>query len=114
MRSAFFIAGSALLISTTLASAQSAPRPKPIPKNASEVVLTNARTVAVTGVAIADGKGKRMGSLKKPLDAGKKLTIKLPAKAGCLFTINAAFADNADFEQTEVDLCVDKQVRFTD
>lgn len=117
-------AGTALAQQAPAADPAAAPaRPKAAPKakkkapakNATEAVLTNARSgAAVTGVSITSSGGKSVGGLKKPLEAGKKISIKLPKNAGCTFSINASFSDDAEFDQTDVNLCADKNVRFTD
>jgi hypothetical protein len=84
------------------------------PKNASEAIVTNARSVAVTGLEITTTKGDRVGTLKAPLQPGKRISFKFRPRNGCLFTVNAAFADEAEFDQQEVDLCTDKNIRFVD
>jgi hypothetical protein len=76
------------------ALAQQAPRQKPLPKNASELVLTNARPATLTGFEVSRD-GKKFATLRKPLEAGKRVTIKLPKNADCEFVVNAAFADEA-------------------
>lgn len=83
-------------------------------KNATEIVLVNARAAVVTGISVTSAAGKQVASLKKPLEAGKKISIKLPKGAGCTFAINASFSDDAEFDQSEVNLCTDKTVRFTE
>jgi hypothetical protein len=88
---------------------------KKLPKNATEIVLMNGRSGAVvTGVTVVNAAGKSVAGLKKPLEAGKKIAIRLPKNAGCTFAINASFSDDAEFDQTDVNLCADKTVRFTD
>lgn len=88
---------------------------KKLPKNATEIVLLNGRSGAVvTGVTVVNAAGKSVAGLKKPLEVGKKIAIRLPKNAGCTFAINASFSDDAEFGQTDVNLCADKTVRFTD
>lgn len=88
---------------------------KKLPKNATEAVFTNARTGAVvTGATLTSAQGKAAGGLKTPLEPGKKISVRLPKNAGCVFALNASFSDDAEFEQTEINLCADKNVRFTD
>lgn len=113
---AFPSAGSAQDATAPAAAAKAKARAKvkAPPKNATQAIISNAQASALTGMHITNAAGKVMASLKKPVDPGKKITLKLPAKAGCLFTINAAFADGSEFDPAEVDLCVDKNVRFTD
>ncbi|MCZ8374940.1 MAG: hypothetical protein O9342_06155 [Beijerinckiaceae bacterium] len=99
------------------AAAPAAPRTaqRAVPKNAAEIVLANARSGAVvTGISVTSAAGKSVATLKKPLEPGKKITIKLPKNSGCTFAVNASFSDDAEFDQTDVNLCMDKTVRFTD
>ncbi|MGL5446661.1 MAG: hypothetical protein ACRDBL_05065, partial [Rhabdaerophilum sp.] len=63
---------------------------------------------------ITNSKGEKVGTLKRALEPGKKIAFKIKPRNGCLFTVNAAFADEAEFDATEVDLCTDKNIRFTD
>jgi protein-disulfide isomerase len=102
------------LSQTAPAPAPAAPKAKPAPKSAAQVVITNARTVKVLSVTIADAEGKVAAKLTKALDAGKTITLKLPPKAGCQFVINASFEDEAVFDETSLDLCADKIVKFTE
>lgn len=84
------------------------------PKNASEALVVNGRSVAVTGLEISSAKGEKVGTLKKALEPGKRISFKIRPRNGCVFTIAAAFADGAEFEPTEQDLCMDKTIRFVD
>lgn len=112
MKLVMVIATSVALVAMP-AMAQQAPRAKPLPKNATELVLTNARPATVTGFELSR-EGKKFAAIKKPLEAGKKITIKLPKNAGCEFVVNVAFSDEAEFEETQVNLCADKTVRLID
>lgn len=106
-----------ILFAASPASAQQASAGKkkqPAAKNATEIVVVNNRGAAVTGLQVTSAAGKNVASLKKPLDSGKKISMKLPKGAGCTFAVNAAFSDDAEFDQTEVNLCTDKTVRFVD
>ena len=96
------------------AKAKKAAKKKVAAKNASEIVLVNGRGAVVTAVSVTSAAGKQVAALKKPLEAGKKISIKLPKGAGCTFAINASFSDDAEFDQSEVNLCTDKTVRFTE
>ena len=96
------------------AKARAKAKAKAPPKNATQAIISNAQASALTGMQISNAAGKVVAAIKKPVDPGKKSTLKLPAKAGCLFTVSAAFADGSEFDPTEVDLCVDKNIRFTD
>lgn len=102
------------------ATDQTAPAPKAkakkkvVAKNASTLILVNNRGAAVTGLQVTSAAGKNVAKLKSALEPGKKITLTLAKGAGCAFAINAAFSDDAELEQTQVDLCADKTVRFTD
>lgn len=99
----------ALLLMPAVAEAQRAPA-----KNATSFTLINARSVAVTGLSVTSAAGKNVAALRAQLAPGKRIAFKIPANSGCLFTVNASFADDAEFDQSEVDLCADKNVRLTD
>lgn len=96
------------------AKAKRTAKKKVAAKNAGEIVLVNSRSAAVTGVAVTSAAGKNVAKLKKALEPGKKISIKLPKNSGCTFAINASFSDDAEFDQADVDLCADKTVRFTE
>lgn len=83
-------------------------------KNATEVVFVNGRQAVVTGATVISAAGKTVATLKRPLEPGKRAAFKLPKGAGCTFGINASFSDDAEFDQTDVNLCADKTVKFTD
>ncbi len=104
---------SLLAVGVGLGAAEAQQR-RAVPKNASEAIVTNARTVAVTGLEITTSKGEKVGTLKKALEPGKKITFKFRPRNGCIFTVNAAFADDSGFDPTEVDLCTDKNIRFVE
>ncbi len=106
----------ALLMGASIAGASGAMAQgsRAVPKNASEAIVVNARSVAVTGLEITSAKGEKVGTLKKAIEPGKRQVFKFRPRNGCVFTIAASFADDAEFEPTEQDLCVDKTIRFTD
>ena len=98
---------SSLLLAATGAIAAPA-KPKPI----STVVITNARDVPATEVAIgANGQTVR---LAKPLAPKAKTTLKLPKMTGCMVAVAATFEDESTAEFPELDVCHDSTVRFTD
>lgn len=82
------------------------------PKPASAVVITNARDVPATDVAIgANGQTVR---LAKPLAAKAKATLRLPKMAGCMVVVAAVFENEATSEPSELDVCKDRTIRLTD
>jgi hypothetical protein len=93
----------------TATSAFAAPsKPKPV----SAVVITNAREVPATDIAIgANGKTVR---LAKPLAPKAKATLKLPKMTGCMVAVAATFEDESTAELPELDVCRDGSLRLTD
>jgi hypothetical protein len=82
------------------------------PKPASALVITNAREVPATDIAIgANGQTVRVA---KPLASQAKTTLKLPKMPGCVVAIVANFADESSVQMDEFDVCKDRTVRFTD
>ena len=82
------------------------------PNSVSTVLITNAREVSATDVAIgANGQTIR---LSKPLAPNAKTTLKLPKMSGCLVAVAATFEDEATAELPELDVCKDRNVRLTD
>jgi hypothetical protein len=82
------------------------------PKPASALVITNARQVPATDIAIgANGQTVRV---TKPLASQAKTTLKLPKMPGCIVAIAANFSDESSVEMGEFDVCRDSTVRFTD
>jgi hypothetical protein len=89
-------------------------RRKSAAKNATQVVFQNSRASAVTAINLTGKSGKPSSMLKTALAPGKKVTVKLRKNAGCTFTLDASFDDEAPFEPTQVDICVDKTINFTE
>jgi hypothetical protein len=82
------------------------------PKPASELVITNARAVAATAVAI--DAGDKTVKLSKPLAPKAKATLKLPKMTGCTVAVAASFADETVAELDDFDVCKEQTVHFTD
>ena len=90
------------------AAAAAPEKPKPV----SAVLVTNARSVPATDIAIgANGQTVR---LAKPLAPNAKTTLKLPKMSGCVVAVAATFEDDSTTEVPELDVCKDSTVRFTD
>jgi hypothetical protein len=82
------------------------------PKPVSAVVITNSRGVQATDVAVgANGQTVR---LSKPLAPKAQATLRLPKMAGCMVVVAAVFEDEAASELSELDVCKDRTIRFTD
>jgi hypothetical protein len=99
------LAAVSLMLASTAALAQTKPKP------ASALVITNARAVPATDVAISVGADTVR--LSKPLAAEAKATLKLPKISGCMVAISASFEDEATVELDEFDVCKEKTIRFT-
>jgi hypothetical protein len=100
------IATSLLLAATGVIAAPA--KPKPV----STVLITNARDVSATDVAI--GANGRTVRLAKPLAPKAKTTLRLPKMTGCVVAVAASFEDESTAEFPELDVCQDHTVRFTD
>src|SRR5215208_2783947 len=73
------------------------------PKRAPALVITNAREVAATDIAIgANGQTVRVA---KPLASQAKITLKLPKIPGCVVAIAASFSDDSSIQADEFDVC---------
>jgi hypothetical protein len=82
------------------------------PKPAAALVITNARGVPATEVAI--GANGQTVKVAKPLAPNAKTSLKLPRMQGCLVAVAASFEDEATVELGEFDVCQDSTLRFTD
>jgi hypothetical protein len=81
-------------------------------KPASALVITNARGVPATDIAIgANGQTVR---IKKPLAPQAKATLKLPKLTGCQVAVAASFPDEASIQMDDFDVCKDNNIRLTD
>ncbi len=91
-------------------------RAKPRHREAGAVAVTvhNDRSVGMIELRVGP---TGEGNLKKvvgPLAFGRKTVIHVQKTKDCLFDIHAQFADEADTDQTSVDLCKDKAINLTD
>jgi hypothetical protein len=91
-----------------------APKAKAAPKDATEALIINARSVALTGLTLSNSQGKPVATQKAKIAPGKRATLKLPKKAGCSFIVSVAFEDGAEFDEAELNLCTDKTIRLTE
>jgi hypothetical protein len=82
------------------------------PKPDSALIITNAREVPATDVAI-DANGQTV-RVMKPLAPKAKTSVKLPQMTGCMVAIAATFEDDATAELAEFDVCQDRNIRLTD
>jgi hypothetical protein len=81
----------------------------PVP--ARSLTIHNASPNTLTGLEVTgDGKSAR---LAKPLKPKGRTTLRLPALKTCTVTIAATFETGAP-EPSELDICKEKTIRFTD
>jgi hypothetical protein len=73
--------------------------------------LENLRTANLVSLEILDSEGKVIGSLQRPLAAGKKGSVRLSRGQGCDMTVQARFDDEGEVDET-VNLCREKVLRF--
>lgn len=109
-----------------MAAAQTAPAPAPAARPAAKpapakparapaaITVTNGRAVIMTGLEIADGAGQVVGTLTRPLAAGKAARVALKGQKGCVYTVAAVFEDDSETEALQLDLCKDAKVRLVD
>ena len=100
--------GSALVLASTGASVAQTRKPSP----PSALVVTNARAVPATEMAVRFGQGAV--SLQRPLAPGAKATLKLPKMTDCMVSVSAVFADESIIDVEELDICREKTIRLTD
>ncbi|WP_201836219.1 hypothetical protein [Microvirga zambiensis] len=82
------------------------------PNHATTVVITNSREVPATAVSVGvDGQTVRLAT---PLPPKAKTTLKLPKMTGCMVAVAATFDDESTAELPDLDVCKDRNVRFTD
>ncbi len=77
------------------------------------VTISNKRSVGLVELDV----GPTGGEVKKVQGAlafGRKSTVRVPRVKDCLYDIRGHYADEADTEQTNVDLCKDKAINLTD
>jgi hypothetical protein len=97
------------------------PAPKAAPRRAERraepgglaVTINNRRYVGLVELDL----GPAGGELKKVQGAlafGRKTVVHVPRVKDCLYDIKGHFADEADTEQTGLNLCKDKAINLTD
>lgn len=94
-----------------------APKPRPKPRKprgpvpARSITINNAGVSTLSSLEVsADDKSAK---LTKPLAPKTKATLKLPAFKSCTVAVLASFEGQAG-EPSEVDICKDKAIRFTE
>ena len=83
-------------------------------KPPAEIVVANTRAANLTGFTLADDAGKIIADIKQWLAGGKSARVRIPKGAPCVLTLSAMFDDEAENSASQVDICKDKTLRFTD
>jgi hypothetical protein len=79
-----------------------------------EVVVHNDRSVGMKELKVGPAGEANLKKVVGPLAFGRKVVIHLKRTKDCLYDIHGEFADDADTDQTGVDLCKDKAINLTD
>ena len=104
----------ALAAASILCTGEAAAQQRGGPR-ATEVIVVNARTDAVSQFTLTDPNGQAMAQLKNPLPGGKQARFRFrQGGAPCQLTVNATFGDGSSIDGETVDVCKDKTIRFTD
>lgn len=82
----------------------------PVPARA--ITINNASPNVLTSLVVSGD--DKSAKLSKPLAPTKKATLKLPAFKTCTVSVAAAFEGQAQAGSSELDICKDKSVRFTE
>ncbi len=76
-----------------------------------QINVDNQRAATLTELVVADGEGKVIARLARPLAAGKKSVLKFGKAKGCEMTVQARFDDEGEVDET-LNLCKEKVLRF--
>ena len=103
-------------------SAKPAETPKPKPKAKARraeagsfaVTVHNDRSVGMVELRVGPAGAPELKKMVGPLAFGRKTVIHLRRTENCLYDVHAQFADEADTDQSGVDLCKDKAINLTD
>ncbi len=79
-----------------------------------EVTVHNERSVGMVELQVGPAGASEMKKIVGPLAFGRKTVVRVKRVKDCLYDIHAHFADEADADQTGVDLCKDKAINLTD
>ncbi len=78
------------------------------------VTVHNDRSVGMKELQLGPAGSQDLKKMVGPLAFGRKTVIHVKRTKDCLYDIHAEFADDADTDQTGVDLCKDKAINLTD
>jgi hypothetical protein len=78
------------------------------------VTVHNERSVGLVELRVGPAGAPELKKVAGPLAFGRKVVIHLQRTKDCLYDIHAHFADDADTDQSGVELCKDKAINLTD
>jgi len=78
------------------------------------VTVHNDRSVGMKELKVGPAGDPNLKKVVGPLAFGRKTVIHLKRTKDCLYDIHGEFADDADTDQSSVDLCKDKAINLTD
>ena len=78
------------------------------------VTVHNDRSVGMKELKVGPAGDPNLKKVVGPLAFGRKTVIHLKRTKDCLYDIHGEFADDADTDQSGVDLCKDKAINLTD
>src|SRR5438270_596988 len=89
-------------------------RAKPARREGASVAVTvhNDRSVGLVELHVGPAGETNLKKVVGPLAFGRKTVIHVKKTKDCLYDIHAQFADEADTDQTGVDLCKDKAINL--
>lgn len=100
----------AVLLATTASSTASAQSRTTLP---AQIPVENRRAAVLTELVINAEDGKTIARLAKPLEAGKRATLRLTRAKGCTVSVAARFDDEAESDG-QVNLCTERVLRFVE
>ena len=89
------------------------PKGEVIPRNGA-IVVTNRRGANLVELTAMPEKGGNPVVLARDLAAGGKASSKLPAKAGCVFSLSGTFDDDSSMDAANLNLCKDGRVNLVE
>lgn len=102
--------GLAALLAISAATAASAQTRTTLP---AQIPVENRRAAVLTELVINAEDGKTIARLAKPLEAGKRATLRLTRAKGCTVSIAARFDDEAESDG-QINLCTERVLRFVE
>ena len=89
------------------------PKGEAIPRNGA-IIVTNRRDATLVELTATPEKGGNPVVLARDLAAGGKANAKLPAKAGCVFSLSGTFEDESSMDAASINLCRDGRVNLVE